>query len=273
MTTRTFLFITAYSWLFPLSNPHSSHIPKARHAFIVIAHRGDHISFPENSLEAFNKAIKDNVDYVEMDLRTSKDSVLVIMHDETVDRTTNGKGTVASLRYSELKKLKINPTGESKGKIFLIPSFEETLRACKNKINIYLDFKEANVRQTYNLIQKYKMENQVIVYINKPQQFAEWKNVAPTIPLMVSLPDGVRSEKSLMDFLHQVPADLLDGDYEEYTPEMIKYADSIKIPCWPDIQGTHEMDNWNKAINMGLKGLQTDHPAQLIKFLEERSLR
>ena len=68
-------------------------LPRARHAFIVVSHRGDHTQAPENTLAAFGNAIKDGADCVEIDLRTTVDSQLVIMHDATVDRMTDGWGT------------------------------------------------------------------------------------------------------------------------------------------------------------------------------------
>src|SRR5664279_5490013 len=80
-------------------------LPESKHTFIVIAHRGDHTQVPENTIAAFNEGIKNGVDYVEMDLRTTKDSVLVIMHDASVDRITNGKGKVSDLTYAEIKQL------------------------------------------------------------------------------------------------------------------------------------------------------------------------
>src|SRR5579875_3859405 len=76
-------------------------VPKARHKFIVICHRGDHVKYPENTLAAYAEAIKNRADYIEIDLRTTRDSVLVSMHDGTVDRMTNAKGAVKDITFSE----------------------------------------------------------------------------------------------------------------------------------------------------------------------------
>src|SRR5664279_4518632 len=140
-------------------------LPESKHTFIVIAHRGDHTQVPENTIAAFNEGIKNGVDYVEMDLRTTKDSVLVIMHDATVDRMTNGKGKVSELTFAEIRQLKITGTIKNMSIQYDVPSFEEALATCKNKIHIYLDFKDASVEQAYQMITKNGMENQVIVYI------------------------------------------------------------------------------------------------------------
>ena len=112
---------------------------------------------PENTIAAYKNAIKNGVDYVEIDLRTTKDSVLVIMHDATVDRMTNGKGKISDLTYAEVRKLKVIDKRKDSTKTYLVPNFEEVLQTCRNKINIYLDFKDASVQQSYNLIKKYGM--------------------------------------------------------------------------------------------------------------------
>src|SRR5215469_9447866 len=80
-------------------------LPAIKHNFIVVAHRGDHTHAPENTLEAFKNAILDSADYVEIDLRTTLDSQLIIMHDASVDRMTNGKGFVKDMTFEVLKKL------------------------------------------------------------------------------------------------------------------------------------------------------------------------
>ena len=77
--------------------------PKSKKVFVV-AHRGDWRNAPENSLQAFQNCIDMGVDMIELDLHMSKDSVLFLMHDNTVDRTTNGRGKVSDLTSDELKK-------------------------------------------------------------------------------------------------------------------------------------------------------------------------
>src|SRR5438552_1297682 len=81
--------------------------PASHHKIIVIAHRGDHTEGPENTLAAYEKAIELGADYIETDLRTTKDGELVIMHDATVNRMTNGKGNVKDITWKEIKQLKI----------------------------------------------------------------------------------------------------------------------------------------------------------------------
>src|SRR5258708_9235592 len=77
----------------------------------VIAHRGEHLNHTENTLAAFQAAIDLGADYFELDVRTTKDGKLVLMHDGTVDRTTNGKGEVANLTIDERRALEVRGGG------------------------------------------------------------------------------------------------------------------------------------------------------------------
>src|ERR1700744_3035163 len=79
-------------------------LPAPRHAFTVVCHRGNHTHAPENTLTAFENAIKAGADYVEIDLRTTVDSQLVIMHDATVNRLTNGTGLIKDMRSDTLSR-------------------------------------------------------------------------------------------------------------------------------------------------------------------------
>jgi glycerophosphoryl diester phosphodiesterase len=248
-------------------------LPVAKHKFIVIAHRGDHVLVPENTIAAYENGIKNGVDFVEIDLRTTKDSVLVIMHDATVDHMTNGKGKISDLTYAELKNLQVIDKTKDTSRIYRIPTFEEVLKTCRNKIYIYLDYKDADVQQAYRMIKQYGMEKQIIVYINSSAQFVEWRKRVPAMPLMLSLPEDVKTEEQLKQFLREAPVDLLDGNYSDYNKVVLEAATKAGIVAWPDIQGRNEDKNWDSALELGFKGLQTDHPAALIAYLKNKGLR
>ncbi len=246
-------------------------IPRPAHRFTVIAHRGLYNHVPENSLASFESGARAGVDYVEMDLRTTGDSVLVILHDATLNRTTDGSGILKDSKYADLKKLRLkNGTAKSR---FSIPTFEEALAVCHDKVGIYLDFKSASVVRTMKLIRRYSMSEQVIVYVNSPEQYAEWRKLEPGMPLMVSLPDTVKTVAGLNAFIHRFPVALLDGDYSGYSKQMLKAAAAAGVVVWPDIQGNDEQAHWQAAIDTGFSGLQTDHPQALIEWLKQKDLR
>jgi glycerophosphoryl diester phosphodiesterase len=249
-------------------------LPVAKHAFIVVAHRGDHTHAPENTLAAFGNAIQAGADYVEIDLRTTVDSQLVLMHDASVDRMTAGKGLVKDWTYDSLRRLKVKERAHPEWGEFDIPTFRQVLELCKDKIYIYLDFKNADPAVAYKEIVRCGMEKQVVVYINAPAQFYGWRKAAPSMPLMVSLPGNVRDTSTLRDFLDKYHPEILDGRFDEYTPEMVRMATERGYLVLPDIQGGNESPAlWELAIQKGIKALQTDRPEDLAKWLKGKQLR
>jgi glycerophosphoryl diester phosphodiesterase len=252
----------------------TTQLPLSKHTFIVVAHRGDHTAAPENTLAAFENAITTGADYVEIDLRTTKDSQLIIMHDATLNRMTNGTDKVNEHTLAELKQLKVQDKQHPDWGQYTIPDFDEVLKLCKGRINIYLDFKEADPAYTYRYILAAGMEKSIVVYINKASQLSAWRNVAPRMPLMVSLPHPVKEEKEMQQLLDSLYIDVLDGAYYEYTPELVKVASQKNVPVWADIQNPAEGPaQWDKALQLHLAGLQTDHPAALIAYLKSKGLR
>ena len=245
-------------------------LPKTKHKLVIIAHRGSHLKFPENTLAAYAEAIKEGADYVEIDLRTTKDGHLVIMHDESTTRLTGKKGLIKDLNYSEIRDLKIKSTNKEDTTTYRIPDFKSVLNLCKGKINIYLDFKEADVEKTYRLITEAGMQNNLVVYLNKEEQYGQWKKVAPGIPLMASLPENMNISQ-LTTLLDKRPVDIVDNAYND---ETVNLMHKRKIAVWVDVQSNDEgPDKWEQSLKQGVDGLQTNHPEKLIEYLEEKGIR
>ena len=264
----SYLFLQTF-----FTNAQPLHLPLVKHTFVVIAHRGDHTAAPENTLLAYQHAIENGVDYVEIDLRTTKDNQLVIMHDATLDRMTGVHARIREIQLDSIRSILIKDPSHPDWGLHKIPTFQEVLALCKGKINIYLDFKDASVEAAYKQIREAGMEDHFIVYINNPQQIIDWRRVAPTTPLMISLPKKTDTPELLNAVLNRYPIDLLDGNYDEYNESTVKAAKQKKIPIWADIQNADSETFWNKALELGLDGLQTDHPKALLDFLRSKGKR
>jgi glycerophosphoryl diester phosphodiesterase len=243
-------------------------LPISKNGFVVIAHRGSHLLKPENSIAAFESAIKEGADYVEMDLRTTKDGKLVLCHNETVEATTNGKGRVQDLTFEELSKLLVN---NKEKKEYHIVEFKDALKACKDKINIYLDFKEADVAEAYRQIKLEGMEKNVLVYLNKVDQYIAWRKLAPAIPLGASLPASIKTKEDLSTLLEQMKFEVLDNVKDSAIFETAR-ANGINV--WLDVQSADEGPaKWSEAMRRGIQGAQTDHPAAFVEYLKKKKLR
>lgn len=246
-------------------------LPISKNKLVVIAHRGNHVNVPENSLASYEEAIKSGADYVEIDLRTSKDGILMIHHDATVDRMTNGQGNVADKTWAELQSLQLKNPKADDPTAYRIPEFREVLRLCKNRIHIYLDFKNADVAETWKQIQAEGMEKQIVVYLNKVPDYKKWRSVAPQMPLMTSLFDEVKNKDQLRYFLGQVKIEALDNIYDK---EMVQAAQSEGVSVWLDVQSPSEgPEAWNNALQKGVNGIQTDQPEALVKYLTTNGWR
>ncbi len=152
---------------------------------LLSAHRGGPMpGFPENAIETFENATTYQPIIVEFDVALSKDSALVIMHDDRLDRTTNGKGLVGDQTYAELRKLKLK---DDEGQLtnFKIPTLEEVLRWGKNKVLFTIDIKRGvPYKEIIAAVRKTKSETNSIIITYNANQAAEVHQLAPD--LMIS---------------------------------------------------------------------------------------
>lgn len=242
-------------------------LPKSKNAFIVIAHRGSHLIKPENTIASITEAIALGSDYVELDLRTTKDRQLVLLHNDRVDGVSNGKGLIKELDFEAVKKLVLKGKDSS---LHQIASFEEALKACKGKINIYLDFKAAEAEKAYQAIKKEGMEHQVLVYVGG-SDYASWRKTAPEMPLMSRLDKAITTKAALIVAMEKTPLEAIDNVPDEQLLPVLK---TMGISIFMDVQKASETPaDWDKAIKYGVQGLQTDHPEALMEYLKGIGMR
>jgi glycerophosphoryl diester phosphodiesterase len=131
---------------------------------VVIAHRGEHRAHPENTLPAFQAAIDAGADFFELDVRTTSDGRLVLMHDARVDRTTKGSGAVREMTFDQIRAL---DAGAKFGPQFAgtkVPSFEEALALAHGRIGVYVDSKDIAPADLAAALTKADMLNSVVIY-------------------------------------------------------------------------------------------------------------
>ncbi|MCH7413749.1 glycerophosphodiester phosphodiesterase family protein [Belliella sp. R4-6] len=164
---------------------------------MVSAHRGGPYSgFPENSLEAFQNVINHTPSIIELDVAITKDSILVLMHDNTLDRTTTGKGKVSDFTYEEIKSLNlVDLDGEETG--FLVPTFAEALEWSKGRALLTVDVKrEVPFEMIIEEIKKQKAEPYAAVISYSVEAAKKLHKLHPDIMLSVT----IRNEEELKRF-------------------------------------------------------------------------
>jgi glycerophosphoryl diester phosphodiesterase len=134
---------------------------------IVVAHRGDWRYAPENSIAAIEHSIAVGVDVVELDLQLTKDSVLILMHDNKLDRTTTGKGAISEWTTDSIKTLQMK-NGCGLKAIHKVPTLEEALLAAKGKVLINLDKADRYFDLVMPILEKTGTTRQIIMKGSKP---------------------------------------------------------------------------------------------------------
>lgn len=139
---------------------------------MVVAHRGDWRNAPENSIQAIKNCIDMGVDMVEIDVRETKDGNLVLMHDQTIDRTTNASGYVRDWTLDSLKTLKLKD-GLGAETNHSIPTLEEALLVAKDKILLNLDKSYEIFDKCYEILKRTGTLDQVVIKGSKTREEVE----------------------------------------------------------------------------------------------------
>lgn len=154
---------------------------------LISAHRGGPMKgFPENCIETFENATTYNPMIIEFDVALSRDSVLVIMHDDRLDRTTTGTGPVGAYSYAELQQLRLKDPDNNITQ-FKIPTLDEVLAWAKGKVLLTIDVKKGvPFSKVVAAVRRQKAENCSIVITYNANQAAEVHNLAPDLMISVS---------------------------------------------------------------------------------------
>lgn len=161
----------------------------------ICAHRGgSRETFPENCIATFENTLSKVHAMIEVDPRYTKDSLIVLMHDPTLDRTTNGTGRVSDYTYEELKALRLkDPEGNITG--HRIPTLDETLEWAKGKTILVLDRKDVPIADRIKKIEEHNAVTNAIVIAYSTDEIKECYNLNSDIIMEVMLPDTVQLKK------------------------------------------------------------------------------
>jgi glycerophosphoryl diester phosphodiesterase len=235
---------------------------------LVIAHRGGSGMAPENTLAAFHNAVTVNADYFELDVMISSDDSLMIIHDATVDRTTDGTGTVSEMTFEQLRAL---DAGSWYGPEFSgekIPTLWESLMVARNSnndIGVVIEIKSANASVPSKVVEIVKiigMESRVIISSFSMSQIAEVKTLEPTIAVQLF---GTITETHI-DQVAAISGEWV-GSGGTLTQDVIDYAhqQGIYFNAWT----LNSASTMNPAIDLGVDAITTDFPVLLRSLMDE----
>jgi glycerophosphoryl diester phosphodiesterase len=228
-----------------------------------IAHRGGIMpGYPENTLSAYRQAIKLGAKVIEIDLRGSKDGAIVIMHDETVDRTTNGTGKVAEHTLAELLQLDAGQ-GES------IPTFAQVLALVQSTdVRLLLDIKEGrtlNREQTVRLVRKHKAERMVILGPRTVQDLLEFHRLDPELETL-----GFVNRVDDIDAFIAAGVNIIRlwPKWIYAQPELVESIQKKGITVWATV-GAAGREELKTMIRLGVNGVLSDDPALMRSLAQE----
>ena len=155
---------------------------------LISAHRGGPMpGFPENCIETFDNATTYNPVIIEFDIAYSKDSVTVIMHDDQLDRTSTGKGSIGNYTYEELKAFNLKDE-EGKETKFKIPTLDSVLSWSKGKVLLTIDLKKGvSYAKVIEKVRQYKVESNSIIITYTVDQAKEVHQLAPDLMISASV--------------------------------------------------------------------------------------
>ncbi|MEJ2154344.1 MAG: glycerophosphodiester phosphodiesterase [Desulfobacteraceae bacterium] len=273
--------------LFLLASPAADYAYYSRPGFRIIAHRGGMGLGPENTIETFKRSLAAGADTLEMDIRSTKDGRLVVMHDATVDRTTDGTGTVHELNLADIKKLDAGSRRPQEGPDFnvpiariAVPTVAEVLEAFPDT-PLVIEIKDERPETgdlLCSLLARYRKTSSVLVASMHAKVLSEFRKVCPQVATSAG-PNAVRlfyllnmveltSLFSADMAAFQVPATVSGRRIATPGFVMAAHRRNIKVEVWT----VNDADEMQQLLEAGVDGIFTDFPGRL-KSVAEKTLR
>ena len=258
---------------------------------LVIAHRGDWRNAPENSLQGIRNSIAMGVDIVEMDVRMTRDGHLVLMHDKTLDRTTNGSGEVSEYTLTELKQLRLK-NGQGISTRHQIPTLEEALQAAKGNVMVNLDKCYGCVAEAYAVLERTATADHAVIkgavdFGTLQRECGKYMDKVLFMPIVnLDQPNSETIIEEYMQSMRPVAFEFVFKDEQSLSRSDINRVRVMGSRVWVNamwstLNAGHDDDlavtdietSYGWIVNTGANMIQTDRPALLLRYLSSRDLR
>lgn len=230
-------------------------------AFQVVAHRGQTVSAPENTIPALADTIEAGFEWAEIDIRLTRDKQHVLLHDSTLDKTTDGSGPVREKTLAEVRELDAGSWFANRYGGTKVPTFPEVLDFCKGKINLNLDCKDADAALLVRQIREAEMERQVVVF-GSTELLAEVRRLSEDdIPIQT----GYDPKVSVAEWVKEHRPAAVEIRANRITPEMVKAFHEADVFVQAQALGERDTPEvWRSCIAMGVDWLITDRGHRLL---------
>ncbi len=243
--------------------------------FVVIAHRGASAYAPENTHSAFKLAIEMHAEMIELDISLTKDGVPVVVHDETVDRTTKAVGEVSSFTLKELKKLETGAWFSEKFDGEPFPTLAEVLSYTKDKIAVNIEIKTEAVTDFYEggivekalrIVEEAGVKDQVIFSSFDYRALEHLEKLSPNIPKALLYEKSQSEGLMPSELVSKYKVDAFNCSHRELSDAWISDLNSNHIPFF--IYTVNDESLMKKIIQNGARGVFSDKPDVLKRVVE-----
>lgn len=254
---------------------------------LVFAHRGGGGLFPENTLEAFKYSVDLGVDVLELDVHSTSDGKLVVLHDRTVDRTTNGQGNVSDLTLEDLKRLDAGyrfttdggQTFPFRGKGITIPTLEEVFAAFP-AMTFNIEPKQQTPSITKSLCSILREKNaagNVIIGSFRQEVLDEFRAECSEVATSASPSEvsrflayyktGIAASYTPPMQALQIPENV--GYLNVVSKDFVEAAHklNLKVHVWT----INKPEDMQRLLDMGVDGIMTDYPDRLLNILGKKA--
>jgi glycerophosphoryl diester phosphodiesterase len=233
--------------------------------FMVIAHRGASSYAPENTLAAFDLALHLGCRHIELDVDFTSDGHIVVMHDDTVDRTTDGTGTVGSHTLAELRSLDAGSWFETQFTGERIPTFAEVLERYQGRVHIHTEIKGRAAHlapSTADMVRQYGMVDHVTVTSFQLLRLEEMRAYAPELPtgwLVSEVSDVTITQARELGLTQICPR------AHTVTPGLVRrlHAEGFVVRAW----GVADEVLMRQVVEAGADGMTVNFPDKLLAYL------
>lgn len=241
---------------------------------LIIAHRGASAHAPENTLAAFRLALEHGADGIELDAKLTADGQVVVIHDQTVDRTTGGHGVVRKMTLAQLKKLDAGSSRKDSSQAERIPTLAEVFETVGGRtlINVeitnYTSVTDALPDRIAELVIRYGLQDSIIFSSFHPLNLIRVRRRLPKVPAAIlTLPGGAGSllrgqlgSRFSPAFMHPYFSDVNDKLVER------AHARNRRVNVWT----VNDRDQMLRLFNLKIDGIITDDPRLARCVLEEK---
>ena len=270
-----------------IHNPNSKYV-------VVACHRGDWRNYPENSIPAIESIIRMGADIMELDLKLTKDSVLVLSHDWTIDRCTTGKGRVSDYTLDELKQFRLRRAHGVATDSLHICTLREALECCKDRICVNVDQGYEYYDMVLAITEELGVTDQILIKGKHSVASVAEKMAAHEHNMMYMPIIDIQKEQGQKLFQEYMDTKTVPLAYEvcwkKLTPEVsdcfkkvVESGSKLWVnTIWGSLCGYLDDDKaldcgdpaevYDQVIALGASMIQTDRPEQLLDYLRKKGL-